>query len=118
MSDKSVFISHSSQDDQVVAEIRQALEGLRIETWADSQWLAGGDKLELSIDQAIEKASHFLAILSPNTINSAWVAKEIRQALKVQKKRGDAYKVIPVLLPGIEPSALHLWFGKEPVADK
>jgi tetratricopeptide (TPR) repeat protein len=118
MSDKSVFISHSSQDDQVVAEIRQALESLGIEVWADSQWLAGGDKLELSINEAIEKASHFLAILSPNTTNSAWVAKEIKHALQVRKKRGDAYKVIPVLLPGIEPSALRLWFGKEPVAVK
>ena len=112
MSDKSVFISHSSQDDQVVAEIRQALESLRIEVWADSQWLAGGDKLEISINEAIEKASHFLAILSLNTINSAWVSKEIKHALKVGKN------VIPVLLPGIEPSALHLWFGKEPVAVK
>ncbi|MGD0774121.1 MAG: tetratricopeptide repeat protein [Candidatus Solibacter sp.] len=112
MSDKSVFISHSSQDDQVVAEIRQALEGLRIETWADSQRLAGGDELEPSIKKAIESASHFLAILSPNAINSAWVAKEIKHALKVGKN------VIPVLLPGIKPSALHLWFGKEPVAVK
>jgi tetratricopeptide (TPR) repeat protein len=118
MSDKSVFISHSSQDDLVVAEIRQALELLGIEVWADSQWLAGGDKLEISINEAIEKASHFLAILSLNAINSAWVVKEIKHALQVRKKRGDSYKVIPVLLPGIEPSALRLWLGKERVAVK
>jgi tetratricopeptide (TPR) repeat protein len=118
MPEKSVFISHSGQDDRVVAGIRRALEGLGIEVWADSQRLAGGDELQPSIQEAIEKASHFLAILSPNATNSAWVAKEIRHALKVRNERGDAYKVIPVLLPGIEPSALPLWFGEDPVAVK
>ena len=30
----------------------------------------------------------------------------------------DGYKVIPILLPGIEPSALGLWFDEEPVGIK
>lgn len=107
-----VFVSHSGKDDAVVAEIRQSLEGLGIEAWTDSQRLAGGDKLKPNIRKAIEEASHFLAILSPHAINSAWVFKEIKYALKRSKK------VIPVLLPGIEPSALHLWFGEEPVGVK
>lgn len=42
--------------------------------------------------------------------------KEISKALKVEKKRkDDGYRVIPILLPGIEPSALENWFDEEPV---
>ncbi|MCZ6786367.1 MAG: CHAT domain-containing protein, partial [Planctomycetota bacterium] len=33
--------------------------------------------------------------------------------LKVKKRRKDGYKVIPILLDGVKPSALHHWFGKK-----
>ena len=116
MSSKLIFISHSGKDDVVVAEFRKTLELLGLEVWTDSQRLVPGDKLKPTIQKEIERASHFLAILSPHSINSAWVFKEIKHALEVQKKRGEDYKVIPVMLPGIEPPALRLWFGEEPVA--
>jgi len=55
-------------------------------------------------------------VLSPRTINSPWVRREIRQALQIQKSRqADGYRVIPLLLPGIEPAALEAWFEGEPV---
>src|SRR5262249_5176036 len=69
------------------------------------------------IAQAIEQARQFLVVLSPNTINSPWVRREIRQALEVEKRRqAEGYRVIPLLLPGVETSALALWFEEEPVA--
>ena len=42
--------------------------------------------------------------------------KEIAKALEVEQQRKDqGYRAIPLLLPGIEPSALPLWFDDEPV---
>ena len=111
-----IFISHATADDAVVKELREALEARGVAVWADSRELAPGDNLEPEIQKAIEEARHFLVVLGPQTQNSRWVRKEIKHALKVRKKRGDAYRVIPLLLPGVEPSALELWFGKEPVA--
>ena len=56
-------------------------------------------------------------VLSLQTINSRWVSREIRKALQVQKRRQpEGYRVIPLLLPGVEPAALEHWFKKEPVA--
>ena len=100
MPQKWAFISYSSKDDQVVSDIRQTLELLGIEIWADSQRLVGGGSLKRSIERAIEDATCFVAILSTDAINSAWVQKEIEHAVAVQRKRGDSYKIIPVLLPG------------------
>jgi hypothetical protein len=55
-------------------------------------------------------------VLSTNTVNSPWVRKEIAKALEVEQQCKDkGYRVIPLLLPGIEPSALPLWFDEEPV---
>lgn len=118
MSPKSVFVSHSSKDDATVRQIRQSLESLHIPVWTDSEYLSPGDPLTPKITQAIETATHFLAILSLNALNSPWVRKEIRHAQQVQQSKGEAYKIIPVMLPGIEPPALAAWFDQEPVGLK
>ena len=111
-----VFISHASKDDDFVRAMRDALESHGIPVWVDSRNLRGGAKLAPEIDEAIEQARQVIVVLSPNTVNSPWVRKEIQKALEVERLRNDdRYRVIPLLLPGIEPSALALWFDEEPV---
>jgi tetratricopeptide (TPR) repeat protein len=111
-----LFISHASADDTFVAELRQALEAYKLQVWVDSRNLRGGSKLGPEIEAAIEQARHFLVVLSPSTVNSSWVRREIKKALEVEKSREDGYRVIPLLLPGITPGALGTWFEEEPVA--
>lgn len=114
-----IFISHASKDDDFVKELRTALESQRLPVWVDSRNLRGGAKLAPEISKAIKQARQTIVVLSPNTINSPWVRKEVQQALAVEKRRGkDGYRVIPLLLPGVEPSALALWFDEEPVGVK
>ncbi|HEY0171593.1 MAG TPA: tetratricopeptide repeat protein [Pyrinomonadaceae bacterium] len=117
MNNSHVFISHSSKDEPFVKELRRALEALGVTGWVDSRELRGGSKLEPEVERAIEGARSFLAVLSPNTVNSPWVRKEIQKSLEVARERKDTgYGVVPLLLPGITPSALALWFDEEPVA--
>jgi hypothetical protein len=111
-----VFISHATKDDGFVKKLRESLEAYKIPVWVDSRNLRGGSKLEPEIDAAIRNARHTLVVLSPNTVNSPWVKKEINKSLEVEKDHPDDYRTIPILLPGIEPSALALWFDEEPVA--
>ena len=117
MSNGPVFISHATSDDTFVRGLRRALEGLQIPVWVDSRNLRGGNTLAPEIAQAIVQARQVLVILSLDTINSPWVCREIRQALQVQKSRqADGYRVIPLLLPGVETTALGPWFEEEPLA--
>src|SRR4029450_7723881 len=117
MSNGPVFISHGTGGDAFVSELRRALEELHIPVWVDSRNLRGGNALAPEIAQGIKQARHVLVVLSPNTINSRWFSREIRKALQVQKRRqAEGYRVIPLLLPGVEPAALEHWFRKEPVA--
>nr|CAA6813263.1 MAG: Unknown protein [uncultured Thiotrichaceae bacterium] len=104
-----VFISHASADDDFVSELRVKLELSGVKLWVDSRNLRGGNKLEAEIEQGIVGASHVIAVLSPRTINSPWVRKEIQFAIT------NNHEVIPLMLPGIEPSALGMWFDDEPV---
>jgi tetratricopeptide (TPR) repeat protein len=117
MSKAPVFISHASSDDAFVRELRQALEGFNIAVWVDSRNLRSGSALASAIAEAIAQARHVLVVLSPQTINSSWVRHEIRQALTTQQQRqADGYRVIPLLLPGVETTALEHWFAEEPLA--
>ena len=117
MSSSSVFISHASKDDAFVKGLRLALEDQGMIVWVDSRNLRGGDKLAPEIDQALEQARQVLVVLSPSTVNSSWVHVEVKKALQVeQRRKEEGYRVIPLLLPGIEVSALKNWFDEEPVA--
>ncbi len=112
----AIFISHATADDLFVRDLRLALEGLGHAVWVDSRDLAGGDVLAAEIEAAIAGASAFIAVLSPQTVNSPWVKKEIDLALAAQTARGPDYRVLPLLLPGMKPAALGMWFSREPLA--
>ena len=114
-----IFISHATADDGFVKRLREALERANLPVWVDSRVQTGGDELLADVKEAIEQARAVLVVLSPNTVNSSWVRTEVQLALRVRKRREQSgYKVIPILLPGIEQMALGLWFDKEPLAIK
>jgi tetratricopeptide (TPR) repeat protein len=117
MSAEAIFISHASSDDAFVQQLRESLEGQGLHVWADSRNLAGGAKLAPEIETAIEQARQVLVVLGPDTVNSGWVRKEVQHALQVeQRRKGEGYRVVPLLLPGIRPTALSVWFDEEPLA--
>ena len=111
-----LFISHSSQDDAFVRDLRAALADHGQDGWIDSRELRGGDPLWTEIQQAIEDASAYAVVVSPDALQSKWVGKELRHALEVQKQRGkDKFPVIPLSLNGTKLGVLEEFFGEEPV---
>jgi hypothetical protein len=117
MASQFIFISHTTTDDEFARELREALEAQGLRVWTDSRNLRGGMKLNPEIERAIEQARQVLVVLSPETQNSPWVRKEIRKAEAVEKvRRKEGYCVVPILLPGVQPSALGLYFEDEPMA--
>ncbi len=111
-----LFISHSSQDDAFVRELRAALADHGQEGWIDSRELRGGDPLWAEIQKAIEDASAYAVVVSTDALQSKWVGKELRHALEVQKQRGkDKFPVIPLSLNGTRLGVLEEFFGEEPV---
>lgn len=116
---KTIFISHASADDDFVKALRIALEESGLPVWVDSRKLRGGDKLAPEIRKAIAEARQVIVVLSPRTMNSPWVRREIQQAIEVERQeKNNGYRVIPLLLPDVQPSALELWFDEKPVGVK
>jgi hypothetical protein len=111
-----LFISHSSQDDAFVRGLQQVLGDLGQDVWIDSRELRGGDPLWPEIQRAIEEASAYAVVVSPDALQSKWVGKELRHALHVQEERGkDKFPVIPLSLNGTKLGVLEEFFEEEPV---
>jgi len=111
-----LFISHSAQDDAFVRDLRAALADHGQEGWIDSRQLRGGDLLWPEIQKAIEEATAYAVVVSPEALQSKWVGRELRHALDVQKQRGkDQFPVIPLSLNGTRLGVLEEFFGEEPV---
>lgn len=77
-----LFISHSSEDDRFVRDLQQVLRDLGQDGWIDSRELRGGDPLWPEIQQAIEEASGYAVVVSPNSLQSKWDrARKVEQNL-------------------------------------
>ena len=109
-----IFVSHSSKNDDVVKRLREVLELHGQLPWVDSRGLTGGDVLEPAIIDSIRTARHFIAVISLEALDSAWVQREVRLALEVAQQ-SECYKVITVVLPGVGENILKLLFPTEPV---
>src|SRR4051794_11810201 len=109
-----LFISHSSQDDGFVRSLQQALGDLKQDVWVDSRELRGGDPLWSEIAKGIDDASGYAIVVSPDSLQSKWVGKELTYALALQKQRGRPdFPVIPLSLNGTKLGVLEEFFGEE-----
>ncbi|RJX25997.1 MAG: toll/interleukin-1 receptor domain-containing protein [Acholeplasma sp.] len=95
-SDGYVFISYSTEDAGIVSSIKEVIEKNNIRTWFAQDDIKYGDSYAKAIEDAISKASCFLAILSANSVKSKWVEKEIDRALN------HGIIVIPLLINDIK----------------
>src|SRR6266498_1630225 len=98
---KHVFISYSRKDSATVDHIVAGLDEDKFEAWIDREEIHGGDLWREEIVEAIDDAYAFVLMLSPDSVASDNVRKEVDLA------EGAAKALIPVLLaPAKLPSRL------------
>ncbi len=90
---KEVFLSHSSADDLFATRLVEVLRAHRIPIWFSQTDIVGSEKWHDEIGAALKRCDWFLPILSPNSVNSIWVKRELVFAL--QQKQ---YEILPLLL--------------------
>ncbi|MEM9449889.1 MAG: tetratricopeptide repeat protein [Cyanobacteria bacterium P01_E01_bin.6] len=76
----------------------------------------GGDPLSATIEENIGTARHFVVVLSLDALSSTWVQREVKLALEVaEQRKAEGYKVVSVVLPGVQAGILKLLFPVEPI---
>lgn len=96
-----IFISHASEDQEMVRELSTALITRNLKPWWDSMRLRVGDELTPRIFGAIERSRVVVVVMSEASCRSEWVVKEVRHALKHEAT--GALVIVPVQ---VEPDAV------------
>jgi CheY-like chemotaxis protein len=78
------FVSYSSKDRVMVEDLVRRIKAVnRYKVWFDQQSIRGGDAWEKEIHQAIAKSDVCLVVLTPDSIESPWVKKEIQESRQI-----------------------------------
>jgi hypothetical protein len=82
------FISHASEDkDNIVRQLANLLEKMRVKIWYDEFSLKVGDSLSKSIDEGLQKSKFGIVIISKNFLEKKWPEYEYRSLLSKEENR-------------------------------
>lgn len=97
----SIFLSHNHKDKPFVRRLATDLMAEGVKVWLDEAEIKVGDSLIRKISSGIYEMDYLGAVLSPDSVKSAWIQEELEQALHIQIS--EAYvKVLPILLRDCE----------------
>jgi TIR domain len=92
-----IFLSYAHPDKELAKKLGSRLEEQGFEVWDPARDVLPGDNIALKVGDALETSDAVVAILSPASMKSEWVKREIQFALGDPKKEG---RLFPVLARG------------------
>lgn len=97
------FISHASKDRSFVEdELLRLVKAFGLETWYSPDDIMTGEEWEKAFNKGLKKCNWFILVMSPASVASKWVKKEVSWALENRIDR-----VIPVLYRKCKPKDFH-----------
>ncbi len=94
MRPNEAFLSHSSADQEFVTSISEMMQKHGVPFWYSKTNILGAQQWHDEIGAALNRCDWFLLVLSPNSVQSMWVKRELLFALQ-QNRFAD--KIVPVL---------------------
>ncbi|MFM2312102.1 MAG: hypothetical protein RLZZ04_1378 [Cyanobacteriota bacterium] len=112
-----VFLSHNTKDKPFVERLARDLNNHGVKYWLDRAEIKVGDSLIDKIRSGIDEVDYVAVILSPNSVASPWVQREVDVAIN-QEIYGKKIKVLPIMyqkckLPGFLLGKLYADFSDE-----
>jgi hypothetical protein len=73
-----VYLAHASEDHETMAKpLAEALVANGIDVWFDEWEIRAGDSLRRKMEEGLANCTHFLVLLTPNSLHKPWVEIEI-----------------------------------------
>ena len=92
-----IFLSYSHEDKEFVKKLKVLLNEKGVDkVWIDESEIMVGDSLIDKIHEGIEKTEYFGVVLSPHSVESNWVKKELETAMNLEIK-SQKVKILPLL---------------------
>jgi TIR domain/PBS lyase HEAT-like repeat len=99
--EKNIFISYSSKDRTFVQKLANDLVCAGVTVWWDNGEMKVGDSLHKKIQQGITRSSWLAVVLSPHSVASPWVEKELNAAHVRELERREVF-ILPILYKDCE----------------
>ncbi len=93
---RDIFISYSSKDSAFVRGLAADLSSQQLKVWLDKFEMKVGDSLNQKLQEGISSSAWLGVVLSPNSISSSWVNRELNAALTQELERKKVF-VLPIL---------------------
>src|SRR4029078_10094636 len=92
----SLFVSYSRTDAQFVRQLTAALEADGHDVWVDTQDIVGSEQWRASIVAAVQRADAVLLVVSPRSMASPNVEREVTVAAE------ESRRIVPLVLEPAE----------------
>ncbi len=93
-----IFLSHTHEDKPFVRDLKTDLEAHGVKrVWLDEAEIQIGDSLLAKIAEGLEKTKYIGVVLSPRSIKSNWVQKELEIAMNREIGTGEVV-VLPLVM--------------------
>lgn len=102
----SCFISYSHRDEDFTLHLYSRMRNNGLRVWYAPEEMKGGQKLHEQIFRAIHVHDKLLLVLSDHSLQSEWVATEIRRAKTAEREEGRR-KLFPIRLVAFD--AIQKW---------
>ena len=100
---REVFLSQAGRDQVRARKIRDYLVAHGVPVWFSPRHIRGAQQWQDEIGQALKRRGWFLIVLTPHSVRSMWVRRELNYAL-IEKRYQD--RIIPALLKDCDVSKL------------
>lgn len=104
MNVEELFLSHSSEDADAAERLATTLRDHGVPVWISTRNIIGAQQWQDEIGAALRRCDWFAVLLTPNSIKSMWVKRELMFAL--QQHRFDT-KIVPVILHECDYDGFH-----------
>lgn len=94
MMPNEAFLSHSSEDRDFVSNLAEILRRHGIPVWYSETNILGAQQWHDEIGAALDRCDWFVIVLSPSSVHSMWVKRELIFALQ-QNRFED--RIVPLL---------------------
>jgi hypothetical protein len=97
-----VFISYNHNDRYFVERLANDLKSSGIAVWWAEWEIKVGESIIRKVSEGIEESAYLMVALSPNSVKSNWVQRELGSALMNQLSAERGITVLPLLLADCE----------------
>jgi len=98
------FLSYSHRDTTFVDQLHDRLTKDGIVVWRDVKEMLVGEVIDEAVSAGIQDNWLFIVVLTPNSVNSRWVARELDEASHEEIQGSKV--LLPVVARGLDPASV------------